>query len=677
MNFARVPLKPDELAQAAVMAALTAAMVIVGIALPILGAVQLLGAVPMGLLGYRYRIRVLLAAAVAGGVIAFLLAGLGGFIAMCQCVYIGGLTGVVRRRGHGMPLLTVIGVICSAIIAALAVGALTLLNRMRTLLFDALRASLEGLFKMIGHIPHLEAVGVNATSAIDYAMRNWMWFIGGIVFTFVLLNTMFGWWVLSRVIRRLSVIPDVHQLDPPAVAGAVGPVPARLHEVRFRYPRGESDALAPLSMNIDVGEHVAITGPNGSGKSTLMRILAGREPTSGQIERPGSVGLGAIGGTAIVMQHPESQVLGTKVADDVVWGLPADHKVDIDGLLREVGLEGMAEHSTSSLSGGELQRLAVASALARDPALLVADEITSMVDPQGRQDLLGVLSRLTQQHRMSLVHITHFQSEAAAADREVALRAVNGKAARTAIQTVPVPATSAARPDNESPVVLEFDSVGHEYASGTPWAKTALRDVSLAVHEGDGVLIHGGNGSGKSTFAWIAAGLTKPTTGQCLLDGRPVSDQVGSVAISFQAARLQLLRSRVDYEIASAAGFSARDTDRVVRALASVGLEPDLATRPIDQLSGGQMRRVVLAGLLARSPRALILDEPLAGLDAEAQAGLLRLLLRLLVEVRERERLTIVVISHDFDGMQELCPRTVHLQSGVLLPEAVGSGRRG
>ncbi|MBB4855760.1 energy-coupling factor transport system ATP-binding protein [Mycobacteroides chelonae] len=672
MNFTRVPLKPDELAQAAVMAALTAAMVIVGVALPILGAVQLLGAVPMGLLGYRYRVRVLLAAAVAGGVIAFLLAGLGGLIAMGNCVYIGGLTGVVRRRGHGMPLLTVLGVMCSAIIAGMAVGALALLNRMRTLLFDALRASLEGLFTMIGHIPHLERVGVNATNAIDFAMRNWVWFIGGIVFVFVLFNTLFGWWVLSRVIKRLAVIPDVHQLDPPTITGEVGPVPARLHHVRFRYPRGESDALAPLSMSIEVGEHVAITGPNGSGKSTLMRILAGREPTSGEIERPGSVGLGAIGGTAIVMQHPESQVLGTKVADDVVWGLPADHDVDIEGLLREVGLEGMAEHSTSSLSGGELQRLAVASALARDPALLVADEITSMVDPQGRQDLLGVLSRLTAQHRTSLVHITHFQSEAAAADREIALRAANGKTARTAIQAVPVPTTTAATPDAESPVVLEFDSVGHQYASGTPWSKTALRDVSLTVREGDGVLIHGGNGSGKSTLAWIAAGLTKPTTGQCLLDGKPVSDQVGSVAICFQAARLQLLRSRVDYEIASAAGFSGRDTARVIEALARVGLEPDLATRPIDQLSGGQMRRVVLAGLLARSPRALILDEPLAGLDAEAQAGLLRLL----IEVRERERLTIVVISHDFDGMQELCPRTVHLQSGVLLPESVESGSR-
>lgn len=654
------------------MAALTAAMVIVGVALPILGAVQLLGAVPMGLLGYRYRVRVLLAAAVAGGVIAFLLAGLGGLIAMGNCVYIGGLTGVVRRRGHGMPLLTVLGVICSAIIAGLAVGALALLNRMRTLLFDALRASLEGLFKMIGHIPHLEPVGVNATNAIDFAMRNWVWFIGGIVFVFVFFNALFGWWVLSRVIKRLAVIPDVHQLDPPTLTGAVGPVPTRLRDVRFRYPRGESDALAPLSMSIEVGEHVAITGPNGSGKSTLMRILAGREPTSGEIERPGSVGLGAIGGTAIVMQHPESQVLGTKVADDVVWGLPADHDVDIEGLLREVGLEGMAEHSTSSLSGGELQRLAVASALARNPALLVADEITSMVDPKGREDLLGVLSRLTDQHQMSLVHITHFQSEAAAADREIALRAVNGKTATTAIQTVPVPTTTAARPDTESPVVLEFDSVAHQYANGTPWAKTALHDVSLTVHEGDGVLIHGGNGSGKSTLAWIAAGLTKPTSGQCLLDGKPVSDQVGAVAISFQAARLQLLRSRVDYEIASAAGFSVRNTDRIVAALASVGLEADLVKRPIDQLSGGQMRRVVLAGLLARSPRALILDEPLAGLDAESQAGLLRLL----VQVRERERLTIVVISHDFDGMQELCPRTVHLQSGVLLPESVGSGSR-
>ena len=153
--------------------------------------------------------------------------------------------------------------------------------------------------------------------------------------------------------------------------------------------------------------------------------------------------------------------------------------------------------------------------------------------------------------------------------------------------------------------MLELDGVSHEYGSGTPWATTALRDINFAVHEGDGVLIHGLNGSGKSTLAWIMAGLTVPTSGDCLLDGAPVSDQVGAVAISFQAARLQLMRSRVDLEVASAAGFSPRDRARVVEALATVGLDATLATRRIDQLSGGQMRRVVLgraAGALTTGP---------------------------------------------------------------------------
>jgi energy-coupling factor transport system ATP-binding protein len=138
---------------------------------------------------------------------------------------------------------------------------------------------------------------------------------------------------------------------------------------------------------------------------------------------------------------------------------------------------------------------------------------------------------------------------------------------------------------------------------------------------------------------------------------------VGDVAIAFQAARLQLLRSRVDLEVASAAGFSPYDTGRVVSALATVGLDGSLAARRVDQLSGGQMRRVVIAGLLARWPQALILDEPLAGLDAASQRGLLRLL----TDLRRNTGLTVIVISHDFAGLEELCPRTLHLDRGVLV----------
>jgi energy-coupling factor transport system ATP-binding protein len=104
--------------------------------------------------------------------------------------------------------------------------------------------------------------------------------------------------------------------------------------------------------------------------------------------------------------------------------------------------------------------------------------------------------------------------------------------------------------------------------------------------------------------------------------------------------------------------------------LANVGLDPALAKRRIDQLSGGQMRRVVLAGLLARSPRALILDEPLAGLDAASQRGLLRLL----EDLRRRAGLTVVVISHDFSGLEELCPRTLHLHDGALAAAPTAAG---
>src|SRR6201991_2081522 len=214
--------------------------------------------------------------------------------------------------------------------------------------------------------------------------------------------------------------------------------------------------------------------------------------------------------------------------------------------------------------------------------------------------------------------------------------------------------------------VLKLPVIGHEYASGTPWARTALGDVNFVVHEGDGLLIHGGNGSGKSTLAWIMAGLTEPTSGSCLVDGRVAGEQARAVALQVQAARLQLMRSRVDLEVSSAGGFSPDDHARVTAALAAVGLDAALAKRPIDQLSGGQMRRVVLAGLLARSPRVLILDEPLAGLDAASQRGLVRLL----ADRRRETGLTVVVISHDFAGLQELCTRTVHLRDGLLAPAA-------
>jgi energy-coupling factor transporter ATP-binding protein EcfA2 len=660
-------LRSGELAQASVMGALCAAIAIIAVVLPHAGGLGLLGTVPMGLLAYRYRIRVLITATVAAGVIGFLVVGLSGFMTVGLCAYVGGLAGIVKRRGRGTPTVIAVSFVAGVVVGAVVVIVLTVLARLRQLVFGAITATVDGVATIMAWVPHLRAPVQELKRLFAEALNYWPWLVLGYAAVAITVASVIGWWALSRVLQRLCGVPDVHKLDAPVSSGPIQPVPVRLDEVRVRYPHADHDALRAISLDVRGGEHIAVTGANGSGKSTLMLILAGREPTSGTVERPGAVGLGQLGGTGVVMQHPETQVLGTRVADDVVWGLPPCKTTDIGRLLSEVGLAGLEERDTGGLSGGELQRLAVAAALAREPSLLIADEVTSMVDQLGRDALLGVLSGLTNRHRTALVYITHYNNEADSADRIINLS--DSLDNTTMVETAAAPAPTVAVGHQSDAPVLELAGVGHEYGSGTPWANTALRDVSFVVHEGDGLLIHGGNGSGKSTLAWIMAGLTTPTTGTCLLDQRLASEQVGAVALKFQAARLQLMRSRVGLEVASAAGFSPDDHTRVTAALAAVGLDAALAKRRIDQLSGGQMRRVVLAGLLARSPRALILDEPLAGLDAASQRGLVRLL----ADRRRDTGLTVVVISHDFAGLEELCPRILHLRDGLLEPASAAA----
>jgi energy-coupling factor transport system ATP-binding protein len=463
----------------------------------------------------------------------------------------------------------------------------------------------------------------------------------------------------------------------PEEAEDIAPLPVRLSGVSYRYPGADHDALRAIDLTIGSGEFVAVVGPNGSGKSTLARVLAGVPPTSGEVLRPGSTGLGRPGGVALVAQRPESQILGVRVDDDVTWGLPESERPDVASLLATVGLEGMEGRDTSTLSGGELQRLAVAGALAHRPALLVSDESTAMIDPEGSDDLMEVLRRLPSQFSMTVVHVTHREAEAAMADRVIRLEHGSHASGATAPgvarvrERPPIPgeALGATRPLRDQPrmssdsprrCVLRARGVSHTYAPGTPWAQPALHDVDLAIGEADGVLVVGENGSGKSTLAWALAGLLKPTSGVCELDDEPVVRQVGRVALAFQHARLQLQRSTLLSDVRAASGAGRAEAEE---ALTLVGLDPvRFGPRPVEQLSGGQVRRAALAGLLARHPRVLILDEPLAGLDEEGRAGMLELMTGLRSEGR-----TLVVISHDLDELGQVCPTTVELVGGSVV----------
>ncbi|QXU55049.1 ABC transporter ATP-binding protein [Rhodococcus sp. LW-XY12] len=659
MTRTRGPLRPPEAAAAAVFGTLTAVLSVVAGLIPV-GVAQVLVALPVAFLAATGRLRAIVAATVAAGVVALVAGGPFAVAAVVVLSGIGTLVGFAHRRwGHAAVFVVLAGSVpAGLLLAAAACGLLLLFDRTRVLLLEALEASMRGTLRAFEVAGAGQQFVDTWERTLEIMVRLWWVWIGGAVLVGTVGTALLCFGIFRVVALRSTWATrsvDWPEQDPTADPA---PLPVALRLVGYRYPGTDRDALSDIDLTIGPGEFVAIVGGNGSGKSTLVRLLAGLEPTVGLIDRPGSVGPGRPGGTAMILQHPESQVLGRTVAEDLRWGID---DVDVDDLLARVGLVGMEDRATEDLSGGQLQRLALAGALARRPALLIADEITAMVDADSRADLIRLLADVAREGT-AVVLVTHLDDEARAADRIVHIddgRIVPRVAAPP--PPAPVPATVPSFPQP----ILELRDVTHIYAAGTPWAHTALRDVSLTICRGEGVLVVGENGSGKSTLAWIVAGLMRPTRGTAVLHDTPTADLHGEVGMVFQQARLQLQRPTVAQEISEVAGLPHTDRGYVAAVLHRVGLRPELIDRPIDRLSGGEMRRVAIAAQLARTPRVLVLDEPLAGLDLQGR----REVVSILAHLRAVEHVTVVVISHDLHGMEEVCSRTVVLEDGRIVEQ--------
>ncbi|WP_312884621.1 ABC transporter ATP-binding protein [Nocardia barduliensis] len=654
----RGPLRPIELATGAVLGGATVGLVTIGSVVPFAAALNLVAAVPIGLIAHRFRSRAVVTASIAATLVTFVAGGLAAATALLAAATMGGIIGSVKRRGGGVIAVFALSLLAGLAWAALAVGSLLALSSVRNLFFDNIRNLARGMQDLAAQA-QLASLGQLAAELADSVLRWWWAWIGGGVALGMVATGVFSWYVLGSVLDRLDWLPGSDRLDAPVDDRPIAPLPVTLRDAGFRYPGAARDALSGVDLTVELGEFVAVVGHNGSGKSTLTRLLAGLPPTSGSVRRPGSAGLGRLGGTALVLQRPESQTLGVLVADDVVWGLSAQlaAEVDVEGLLGEVGLAGMGGKETATLSGGQQQRLAVAAALARRPALLIADEATSMIDPDGRRELVELLAALPKRHPMAVVLVTHHEADAAAADRVVHLAAGRSVAR---LPAWPRPVRDERRRPMGEPI-LELRDVRHTYNRATPWEAPALHGVDLSVRRGEALLIVGGNGSGKSTLAWIMAGLIEPSSGRCDLRGKPISKQIGRVELAFQHSRLQLQKQTVGAEIADWGG-RATGSGAVGRALDAVGLDRSLAARSIEELSGGQAKRVVLAAIVASHPQVVVLDEPLAGLDPEGRAEVVELLARL-----RDSGLTLIVISHDVADMAAVCDRTVHLRSGRIL----------
>lgn len=532
----------------------------------------------------------------------------------------------------------------------------------------------------------------------------------------------------------------------------------RIENLHYTYQHeGKAvQALRGIDLTVEQGEYVVLLGHNGSGKSTLAKHLnALLTPTQGDVWINGwntknRSHLRDIRSTVgMVFQQPDNQIVATIVEEDVAFG-PENLGIErreiqrrVDWSLERVDMLSFRHRAPHLLSGGQKQRVCIAGALAMQPAVLVLDEATAMLDPLGRKEVSEIARRLNKEQGVTIVAVTHFMREAIEADRVIVLhegrivmqgtpRAIFQQLDRLRALSLDVPHVSelaqalhrrfpffpsdlltpaeiveavvaccdgkggspqpyregkskgkgakseqiggvegsTSFPSSFSPL-LSLRHVAHYYMRGTPLEVKAIEDINIEVHRGEIVGIIGHTGSGKSTAIQHFNGLLKAHEGEVLVLGQNLADPAvdlrsvrRTVGLVFQMPEAQLFEQYVGDDIAYGPrkqGLSSEEVrTRVRRAMEAVGLPfEEFKDRITFTLSGGQMRRVAIAGVLALEPQVLVLDEPTAGLDPQTRRQLMRHILDL-----HRQGVTLVIISHNMDELAEICDRIYVIAEG-------------
>ena len=466
----------------------------------------------------------------------------------------------------------------------------------------------------------------------------------------------------------------------------------------WRHAGRSAQALSGLDLDIEPGERVLLLGASGAGKSTLVHALAGvlggdeEGDEVGELVLDGRHPAGSRGRVGLVLQDPDSQVVLARVGDDVAFGCEnlgvprPEIWRRVSAALEDVGLDLPLAHPTSSLSGGQKQRLALAGVLAMQPGLLLLDEPTANLDPDGVTEVRDAVVRSLERSGATLVVIEHrvavWQD---VVDRVIVLDAGGGVLAdgptrdllaregeRLAAAGVWVPHVPLRYPHRASPgapllpeplLTARGLSVGRTpFARKTP--TIVAEGIDLVVQPGTATMITGVNGSGKSTLALTLAGLLPPAggvlaAGERLASGagtaphrwrsRQLLTRIGTV---FQDPEHQFLAGTVRHELMigpRALGLTATDAStRVDELLHRLRLDRLAEVNPFT-LSGGEKRRLSVATVLATRPRLLVLDEPTFGQDSRTWQELVALLAELL-----DEGTGLVAVTHDRQVVEAL-----------------------
>ncbi|UWF77367.1 MULTISPECIES: ABC transporter ATP-binding protein [Microbacterium] len=481
----------------------------------------------------------------------------------------------------------------------------------------------------------------------------------------------------------------------------------------WRYAGRRLPAVRDVTVTIEPGERVLLLGASGAGKSTLLAGMAGLLGDADEGERTGLLHIDGVapercrGRVGLVLQDPDAGIVLSRVGDDVAFGcenlgVPAsDIPSRVHEALDAVGLEMPLRHPTKALSGGQKQRLALAGALAMRPGLLLLDEPTANLDPDGVREIRASVERVVAETGATLVVVEHrTEVWADLMTRVIVLAADGGLLAdgppaevfaghgdTLADAGVWVPRHPLVLPTlppvDPAPAVLS--------AAGLAISRNGRTAVHADLHprvaDGAATVITGPNGAGKSTLALTLAGLLPELAGMVTAaerlrgraglrpwrwQSRELLTRIGTV---FQDPEHQFLTQTVREELAvgpRALGWDDARTDAVVEALLERLHLDRLAEANPFTLSGGQKRRLSVATVLAAAPEVMVLDEPTFGQDRRGWLELVALLQEEIARGR-----SIVAVTHDQDVIRHLGGHRIRLDLAQTRGDAGPDGRRG
>lgn len=481
------------------------------------------------------------------------------------------------------------------------------------------------------------------------------------------------------------------------------------------------EILKGVDITIKKGEFIALLGRNGSGKTTFSKQLnAILRPSEGTVtvDEMGTKDADKLyeirQRVGMVFQNPDNQMVAANVEEEVAFG-PENLGMESDTIvarvkqaLEQVRMWKRRKTAPNHLSGGQKQRIAIAGILAMHPDYIVLDEPTAMLDPKGRKEVMEALQRLNQEQEMTVILITHDMEEAALASRvilladgqvrfdgtpekffgadvllaEMGMEAPLSYRVQQAMGSAANLQSGAGEKRDKCKIdaldkfekdkdLLSLQHVSYIYSPGTAYEKVALDDVNLSLGKGEIVGLAGHTGSGKSTMIQLLNGLLKPTSGTVTFEGKDIHAKgysgnylCSKVGMVFQYPEHQMICDTVWEDVAfgpSKQGLTGEACETCVEeALRFVDLPEKYYQASPLQLSGGQKRRVAIAGVLAMHPEYIILDEPAAGLDAAGKREIFDRIRRMSRE----QGIGVLLVSHSMEDLAEYADRIIVLDDG-------------